>query len=70
MDFTRLTGTANGVGHSATLTLQNLSVGPITLSNVPVQVNQADMDVSLLGMSFLGRLQRVEMRAGTLVLQE
>ena len=48
-----------------------LGVGDITVRNVPAAVGEPGcLATSLLGMSFLGRLQRVEMRAGTLVLQE
>jgi aspartyl protease family protein len=39
--------------------------------NVPAAVSEpGSMTTSLLGMSFLGRLQRVDMRSGILVLQE
>jgi aspartyl protease family protein len=48
-----------------------VSIGEITVRNIPAAVSEpGSLGTSLLGMSFLGRLQRVEMRSGTLVLQE
>jgi len=39
--------------------------------NVPAAVTEpGSLATSLLGMSFLARLQRVDMRAGTLLLQQ
>jgi aspartyl protease family protein len=45
--------TANGVGYDAQTSVQALSVGPLRLANVPVEVNKTPMSASLLGMSFL-----------------
>jgi len=61
--------TANGVGHGAQATADRLAVGPIQLSGVPVFVNQAPMSVSLLGMSFLRRLDSFEVRGDQLILR-
>lgn len=49
--------TANGVVRTARTTLVSLSLGPFQDSDVPVWVNEADMDVSLLGMDYLGRFR-------------
>ena len=60
-----------GVARVAPVVLDRVSIGDITVRNVPAAVSEPGrLATSLLGMSFLGRLQRVEMRAGTLVLQE
>ncbi|HTX49607.1 MAG TPA: TIGR02281 family clan AA aspartic protease [Caulobacteraceae bacterium] len=52
--------TANGVGYGAAYTAPSLTVGPLRLTDVPVDVNQAPMSSSLLGMSFLKRLDSFE----------
>src|SRR5258705_2076026 len=53
LSFSHPYETANGIGQGAAFTLRSLSIGPIELSDVPVSINQADMNTSLLGMSFL-----------------
>lgn len=47
--------TANGVVRTATVTLHDVSLGPFRDASVTAQVNEAEMDVSLLGMDYLGR---------------
>ena len=47
--------TANGIVRTATVTLKNVTFGPFFDEAVTAQVNQSDMDVSLLGMDYLGR---------------
>ena len=42
-----------GVLLTSTGTFARLSVGPLRLANVPVEVNKTPMSASLLGMSFL-----------------
>jgi len=70
-DFTRIAKTANGTASVAPITIARIRIGDITVRNVPGVVSQrGKSERSLLGMSFLGRLSRVEMRGGTLVLQE
>jgi aspartyl protease family protein len=70
-DFTQRVSTANGLARVAPVVLDRVSIGDITVRNVSAAVGEpGSMATSLLGMSFLGRLQRVDMRAGTLVLQE
>jgi len=61
--------TANGAGHSAFAAVETLNVGPIALKNVPVTVNQAPMSDSLLGMTFLRRLESFEVRGDQLFLR-
>jgi aspartyl protease family protein len=70
-DYTQRVSTANGLARVAPVVLERVSIGGITVRNVAAAVGEpGSLATSLLGMSFLGRLQRVEMRAGTLVLQE
>lgn len=61
--------TANGVGHYAPILLPTLDVGPLKLTNVPAEVNQAPMSSSLLGMAFLRRLESMEIHGDTLTLK-
>jgi aspartyl protease family protein len=70
-DFTNMARTANGSTRVAPVTLSRISIGDITVRNVPAVVSlRGASERTLLGMSFLKRLTRVEMRAGMLVLQE
>jgi aspartyl protease family protein len=70
-DFTRAVSTANGVARVASVTLDRVSIGEITVRNVPATVAEPGrLRTTLLGMSFLGRLSRFDMRSGMLVLQE
>jgi aspartyl protease family protein len=70
-DFTGRAMTANGVARVAPVTIARVQIGNITLRNVEGAVSERGAsERSLLGMSFLGRLSRVEMRGSTLVLQE
>ena len=69
LDYSRVFGSANGMGRSAPFTLASLNVGPIELTNVPVAINQAEMGSSLLGMSFLKRLQSFEVQDRRLYLR-
>ena len=70
-DFTHIAQTANGTARVAPVKISRISIGDITVRNVSAVVSeQGKSERTLLGMSFLGRLSRVEMRGGTLVLQE
>jgi aspartyl protease family protein len=70
-DFTHRVSTANGFARVAPITIDRVSIGNITVRNVQGAVLEAGkLDTTLLGMSFLSRLQRVDMRSGVLVLQE
>jgi aspartyl protease family protein len=70
-DYTQRVSTANGVARVAPVVLARISIGDITVRDVPAAVTEpGSLGTTLLGMSFLSRLQRVDMRSGTLVLQE
>lgn len=63
--------TANGTIYAARLVLDRVTVGGVTLRDVRASVSQGDgLGVSLLGMSFLGRLNAYEVRGERLVLRE
>jgi aspartyl protease family protein len=61
--------TANGVGYGAPAVVDRLDVGPIAVSKMPVVVNKAPMSTSLLGMSFLHRLESFRIENKQLVLR-
>jgi aspartyl protease family protein len=61
--------TANGKGYSAAYDATSLAVGPIRLEGFRVMVNKAPMSGSLLGMSFLHRLDAFEFRDRRLTLK-
>jgi aspartyl protease family protein len=70
-DFKYETRTANGTAHVAAVTLQEVRLGALIVENVPAVVaERGALDVSLLGMSFLSRLSRVETLDGALVLRQ
>jgi aspartyl protease family protein len=51
--------------------LDRVSIGDITVRNVEGVVSEEGrLQTSLLGMSFLSRLDRVDMRSGTLILDD
>jgi aspartyl protease family protein len=71
-EFIWRSNTANGVVKVAPVTIDRISIGDITVRNVQGTVAEPGRmsTGTLLGMSFLNRLRRVEMRDGTLLLQE
>lgn len=69
LPYVRPAETANGVGYGAFATVSHMSVGPIGLSDVEVSINRAPMSSSLLGMSFLKRLDSFEVRGDRLFLR-
>ena len=69
LSFTRQYTTANGIGRGAPVRLDSLAIGPIAYADVPASVNEAPMSESLLGMTFLRRLESYEVRGDTLILR-
>ena len=65
--FDHLTNTANGTVHMARVTLREVRIGQLSLYDVPAAVLE-NLNISLLGMSFLSRLQSYEMRNGKLTI--
>jgi aspartyl protease family protein len=61
--------TANGVGHARRVKLSSVRVGSVQLDDVDAMVAEEGMLArNLLGMSFLRRLSRYEVRDNTLIL--
>lgn len=70
-DFTGRAQTANGLARIAPVMLERVEVGSILVRNVRANVGEPGaMRTNLLGMSFLQRLQKFEIRSGTLLLQD
>lgn len=59
--------TANGVARMAPITLREIRIDQLSLYDVPAAVIE-NLNISLLGMSFLDRLQGYEMRDGKLTI--
>jgi aspartyl protease family protein len=57
LDYSRAVGTANGIARSASTTVKELKAGGIVVNDVRVSVQRQGLSVSLLGMSFLGKLK-------------
>ena len=67
-DYTMRARTANGTVRMAPVTLRDMRIGHFRTTNVEGAVNEASMGISLLGMSFLKRLRRYEVKGDELVL--
>ncbi len=70
-DYTQRVSTANGIARVAPVMLDKVAIGDIVVRNVAAAIAEpGKLNTTLLGMSFLGRLNRVDMRAGRLILEE
>lgn len=61
--------TANGTVETATVMLKSVSIGDIHDADVPAVVLRSDLDLSLLGMSYLSRFARVSIEGDRLILE-
>ena len=68
LTYDQLVNTANGTKMSAAIRLDNVKIGDIELRNVRGSVSPEGLDISLLGMSFLGELTSIETRGDKLIL--
>jgi aspartyl protease family protein len=70
-DFTSRVSTANGIAAVAPVTLDRVTIGRVTVRNVRAAVcERGRLNKTLLGMSFLSRLDRVDITQGRLTLIE
>ncbi len=69
LDYTQLFQTANGMTRGAPVTLDSVEIGPFSDTKVPADVNEGDLGESLLGMSYLRTLGRIEIKGDTLILE-
>ena len=65
--FNHRVSTANGSARMAPVTLREVRIGQLSIYDVPASVLE-HLNISLLGMSFLSRLQSYEMRDGKLTI--
>jgi len=61
--------TAGGENTAAYVTLKSISIGSVTVRNVRALVVPEGLSTSLLGMSYLGELQKVEATPNALILR-
>jgi aspartyl protease family protein len=66
--YTAKVATANGTAPAAPVLISEIVVGPIRMTDVVAVVDRQNTMTSLLGMSFLSRLQGYEVSAGALTL--
>lgn len=68
-DFTQRVGTANGTARVAPVRLERVEIDGLLVRDVEAVVSEPGrLATTLLGMSFISRLARVEMRQGEMVL--
>ena len=62
--------TASGTARAATVTLERVQIGAVRVEDVEAMVIERGLSVSLLGMSFLSRLDQFDVRGPTLRLRD
>ena len=60
---------ANGTTYAAPVTLRDVRLGQLQLHDLDAYVNQGELDISLLGMSFLRQLRGYEVARNRLILR-
>jgi aspartyl protease family protein len=68
--FTELYSTANGMTRGAPVTLDSVQIGPLSATHVRASVNEGDLDESLLGMSYLSTLGRIEIKGDQMTIEQ
>lgn len=68
LDFYGRAKTANGEVRTAPVRLESVSLGKFDDKNVRARVNGGDLDISLLGMSYLNRFPEITISRNRLVL--
>ena len=61
--------TANGVVRTARVRLEDVSIDGFDEGTLRASVNEGDLDTSLLGMAYLERFNRIEIRGDRLLLE-
>jgi len=70
-DFTQRTRTANGFGRAAPITLDSVRIGDVEVEDLSGSIaEEGKLHVTLLGMEFIRKLRRFELRGRELVLVE
>ncbi|MGH1413250.1 MAG: retropepsin-like aspartic protease family protein [Pelagimonas sp.] len=61
--------TANGPVDTAPVTLDQVTLGKFQDSRIPAYVNGGDMDMSLLGMTYLNRFESIQITKSKMILE-
>jgi aspartyl protease family protein len=70
-DYKHSVSTANGAAHVAKVMLNDVRLGSLLINNVEAFVGERGaLSTSLLGMSFLRRLSKIEVASGALMLKQ
>jgi len=70
-DYKYAVSTANGVAHVARATLRDVRLGSLVVHDVEALVGERGaLGSSLLGMTFLSKLSRIEVASGALLLKQ
>lgn len=67
--FSGRAGTANGEVRTAPVWLETFQIGPVADRDVRAHVNGGEMGISLLGMDYLRRYERIEIAGNRLILE-
>jgi aspartyl protease family protein len=67
--YDRQVQTANGRAVAAEVMLRDVRIGGVRVTNVRALVMAEGLHISLLGMTYLGQLQKVEVMPNQLILQ-
>jgi len=70
LNYTATVNTASGPVKAAPITLDIVSVGNVSVRNVRAVVISEGLPHSLLGMSYLGELQKMEVTKSSLILRQ
>lgn len=68
LDYSRIANTANGVVRTAPVILNDVSLEGVTDRGVRAVVNAGELETSLLGMTYLGLYDRIEIANDELLL--
>jgi len=68
LDYNVRISTANGVGRAASVTLKSIKIGTIKVRNVPAIVVEQGLSVSLLGMTYLGQIDDIQVTPEAMIL--
>ncbi|MBT5049968.1 MAG: TIGR02281 family clan AA aspartic protease [Rhodospirillaceae bacterium] len=69
LNYTGRANTANGVARFAPVVLSQITIGDITVHDVQAVVMEVPMKISLLGMTFLRRLEGFEIKDDELIMR-
>lgn len=68
LSYIGVADTANGMVRTAHVTLHDVQLGGLTVPSMGASVNDGQMDMSLLGMTFLKRFSKLEIAGNKMVL--